>query len=207
MVRPKHNDGAGLFLHQRIVVAAAQLGAGGTAATKPTARAPLADQNALPVPDGAGRYLLQTVVPLRLRPKYELPDDPSAIAPTHAVALVALAAAAAAALRGALRSGAFLYLVVGSSMVRVSATGVVESIFGSVPGEANVTMARDNATLAQAPRACTTRQPIMARALPERAQPAEPITNSTNPTATEERRPYRSLIGPQSSCPKLKPRR
>ena len=50
-------------------------------------------------------------------------------------------------------------------------------------------MARDKATLAQAPIACTMRQPIKVSTFSERAQPAAPITNSTSPTATDGRRP------------------
>ncbi len=44
-------------------------------------------------------------------------------------------------------------------------------------------------TLAQAPSAWTTRQPMMPGTLPAIAQPAEPTTNSTNPAATGRRRP------------------
>jgi hypothetical protein len=50
-------------------------------------------------------------------------------------------------------------------------------------------MARARTTPAQAPTACTTRQPIICPALAESAQPAQPITNSTSPATTGPRRP------------------
>ena len=50
-------------------------------------------------------------------------------------------------------------------------------------------MARASTTLAQAPSAWTIRQPIIAATLPVIAQPAEPMTNSTSPSAIGTRRP------------------
>ncbi len=60
-------------------------------------------------------------------------------------------------------------------------------------------MARASTTPAQAPTACTIRQPISAHALPAIAQPAEPSANSTRPIAIGIRRPKRSPTGPHSS--------
>jgi hypothetical protein len=50
-------------------------------------------------------------------------------------------------------------------------------------------MARASTTPAEAPTACTTRQPIIVQALPASAQPAEPMMNSTRPIAIGRRRP------------------
>ena len=50
-------------------------------------------------------------------------------------------------------------------------------------------MARASTGPAQAPTAWTTRQAVITQAEPDSAQPAEPITNSTTPTAMGIRRP------------------
>ncbi len=50
-------------------------------------------------------------------------------------------------------------------------------------------MARAKATPALAPSAWTSRQPISCQASVARAQPAEPMTNTSTPSATGPRRP------------------
>ena len=65
-------------------------------------------------------------------------------------------------------------------------------------------MARASTTPAQAPTACTIRHPVNVHMPPASPQPAEPTMNGTIPTATGNRRPNRSPIGPHTSWPRLK---